>query len=75
MSDEFINPIEQSLLDDLVSLYSCDLSRERHKKSHARCLACSKEAIIRAILHYRELDQRARVQLPSTPELPNIQSQ
>ncbi len=26
--DSFINPIERSLLADLVGLYTCDLSRE-----------------------------------------------
>lgn len=62
LDDKFINPIERSLLNDLVDLYTCDLTREAHLPGHFHCIACSKEEIIRAILHYRELDERARVQ-------------
>lgn len=59
-SIEFINPIELSLLTDLVSLYICDLKRELHESSHAQCIPCSKEAIVRAISRYRELDKSSR---------------
>ncbi len=64
-----INPIERSLLTDLVGLYTCDLSRESHQPCHVRCIACSKEAIVRAISRYRELDAhwRDRSHLPPLP--------
>jgi len=65
--DSFINPIERSLLTDLVGLYTCDLSRELHQPCHVHCIACSKEAIVRAISHYRELDAHARSQNISLP--------
>ena len=58
--DNFINPIERSLLTDLVGLYTCDLSREQHQYCHVRCIACSKAAIVRAISKYRELDEDVR---------------
>lgn len=63
----FINPIEQSLLCDLVGLYSCDLVSELHQEQHERCIACSKQGILQAIAHYRELDRwmRAREFLPA----------
>ena len=57
----FINPIERSLLSDLLGLYTCDLERERHLPGHARCLACSKEDIIRAISRYIALDASNRL--------------
>lgn len=66
----FINPIERSLLTDLVGLYTCDLTREPHQSCHARCIACSKEAIVRAISRYHELDAHARVQDLSPPRQP-----
>jgi phosphoribosyl-dephospho-CoA transferase len=66
--DSFINPMERSLLTDLVGLYTCDLSREPHQPCHARCIACSKEAIVRAILHYRELDALERAQALLQPQ-------
>ncbi len=50
-----INPIERSLLTDLVGLYTCDLTRESHETGHLRCIPCSKEAIVHAISLYREL--------------------
>jgi hypothetical protein len=65
--DSFINPIERSLLTDLVGLYTCDLSREPHQPCHVRCIACSKEAIVRAISRYRELDAQARSSDVSLP--------
>lgn len=58
--DNYINPIECSLLADLVGLYTCDLKREQHRDSHINCIACSKQEIIRAIERYRELDSMAR---------------
>ena len=67
IDDKFINPIESSLLTDLVDLYSCDLTREKHLPGHFRCIACSKADIIRAILRYRELDSHARISLPVFP--------
>jgi hypothetical protein len=54
--NQFINPIEDSLLEDLVGLYRCDLMREKHSLLHVRCLACSKQAIISAVLRYRALN-------------------
>ncbi len=57
---KFINPIESSLLSDLVDLYTCDLTREKHLPGHLRCLACSKQDIIKAILRYKDLDAYAR---------------
>jgi hypothetical protein len=60
--EDRINPIEHSLLTDLVGLYTCDLKRESHRACHTRCIACSKQDIIRAISRYRELDVLARSQ-------------
>ena len=60
--EDYINPIERSLLTDLVDLYTCDLSVEKHEPSHGHCLACSKESIVRAILTYQDLDARLREQ-------------
>ena len=65
-NDDSINPIERSLLSDLVGLYTCDLKQAVHLACHARCIACSKEAIVRAIFKYRELDESARAREPST---------
>ena len=56
LDERFINPIERSLLTDLVSLYTCDLSTEEHLPAHELCLACSKEAIVKAIVAYQSLD-------------------
>jgi hypothetical protein len=64
-NDDLINPIERSLLSDLVGLYTCDLSREAHLGCHAKCVACSKEAIVRAISKYRELDESTRAREPT----------
>lgn len=61
-----INPIELSLLTDLVGLYTCDLSREYHQYCDESCIACSKEAIIAAIQHYRKLDASVEI-LPAAP--------
>ncbi len=69
-SIEFINPVELSLLTDLVSLYTCDLKRELHEYRHARCIACSKEAIVQAISRYRELDEDSRARNLSTLPAP-----
>ena len=60
--EDYINPIERSLLADLVDLYTCDLTVEKHKPAHGQCLACSKEAIVQAILTYQDLDARLREQ-------------
>ena len=62
--ESFINPIERSLLSDLVGLYTCDLTRESHQACYARCIACSKKAIVRAILRYQMLDECMRVANP-----------
>lgn len=58
--DQFINPIERSLLNDLIGLYSCDLTREQHHSDYAQCIACAKAAIILAIVRYCVLDAKAR---------------
>jgi hypothetical protein len=68
----FINPIERSLLSDLVGLYTCDLTRELHVRCHARCIACSKEAIVRAISRYCELDEYSRARNFSVSPAPPI---
>lgn len=60
LDERFINTIERSLLTDLVGLYTCDLKTERHLPGHLLCLACSKEAIVRAILAYQFLDDCLR---------------
>lgn len=62
IEDNYINPIERSLLTDLVDLYTCDLTVEKHEPSHGHCLACSKEAIVQAILTYQDLDAHLREQ-------------
>ena len=62
LDERFINPIERSLLTDLVGLYTCDLSTEKHLPAHELCLACSKEAIVKAIVAYQSLNAQVRVQ-------------
>jgi len=49
-------------LDSILATFS----RESHQPCHVRCIACSKEAIVRAISRYRELDAhwRDRSHLP-----------
>lgn len=70
-SDQLINPIENSLLEDLVGLYMCDLKREKHSLLHVRCLACSKQAIISAVLRYQALNSFyiSRAGIQSAPGL------
>jgi len=46
---ELTNAIEQNLLKEIVSLYSCDLETEYHSYRHLDCLACSKRAVINII--------------------------
>ena len=70
LEERFINPIERSLLTDLVGLYTCDLETEEHLPAHALCLACSKEEIVRAILAYQSLDARLRAQVEQVPPKP-----
>lgn len=70
LDERFINPIERSLLTDLVGLYTCDLTTEEHLPAHTLCLACSKEAIVRAILAYQSLDARLRAQKEQEPSKP-----
>ena len=71
LDERLINPIERSLLTDLVSLYTCDLSTEEHLPAHELCLACSKEAIVKAIVAYQSLDACLRAeQKPSPPKPP-----
>ncbi len=70
LDEQFINPIERSLLTDLVGLYTCDLTTEKHLPTHTLCLACSKEAIVRAILAYQSLDARLRAQKEQEPPKP-----
>jgi hypothetical protein len=67
--DQLINPIENSLLLDLLGLYRCDLSRGKHSLRHSRCVACSKQAIIDANCQYRRLDAFHREQAASSPLL------
>jgi len=72
LEERFINPIERSLLTDLVDLYTCDLSTEEHLPVHELCLACSKEAIVKAILAYQSLDAlvRAKQEQEQVPPRP-----
>lgn len=70
LDERFINPIERSLLTDLVGLYTCDLTTEEHLPAHELCLACSKEAIVKAILAYQSLDDRLRVKQEPVPPKP-----
>jgi hypothetical protein len=67
--DQFINPIERSLLHDLSGLYACDLETDSHTHGHGQCLVCAKQAIIVAITRYEELDalyrERAAVSVAS----------
>ena len=71
--EKFINPIESSLLSDLVELYTCDLTREKHLPGHLSCLACSKQDIIRAILRYKDLDAYARQSISSVQAAQTVQ--
>jgi hypothetical protein len=67
-----INPIERSLLMDLVGLYTCDLSREFHQKNcDENCIACSKQAIITAIDRYRRLDAELKI-VPAPASLATV---
>jgi hypothetical protein len=70
LEEQLINPIERSLLTDLVGLYTCDLKTEKHLPAHALCMACSKEAIVRAILAYQSLDASLRAQIEQLPPKP-----
>gem|GEM_PF-780952 len=65
--NSFINRIERGLLTDLVGLYTDDLVQAIHDLDHWRCIPCSKEAIVQAIDHYRDLDSDARVQVSAPP--------
>jgi hypothetical protein len=56
--DRLINPIERSLLDDLINLYNCDLRRETHLACPVDCLVCAKLAIVVAIEQYRVMKDR-----------------
>lgn len=58
----FSNPIEQSLLNDLMSLYRDDLTREFHETTHETCPACSKEALIAAIHNHQKLNENLILQ-------------
>ena len=60
--EQFINPIESSLLTDLLGLYTCDLTRDTHTPGHVQCLPCAKQAIIFAIVRYQKLDALYRDQ-------------
>jgi hypothetical protein len=53
--NKFINPIENSLLQDIMYLYSCDLEREAHTSGHLECLACSRLAIVDTINRHNNL--------------------
>lgn len=66
---DFINPVESSLLQDLLALYGDDLTRERHLLQHDSCLVCCKERLISSILQYQQLDASLR-QSVSLPDLP-----
>jgi len=57
--ERFINIVERSLLHDLVSLYTCDLSREEHSFD-GQCLASAKERIVSAIREYIGIDESIR---------------
>jgi len=59
-----INPVERSLLEDMLALYGDDLTREQHLVHHDCCLVCCKEQLIQAILQYQKLDASLRVSLP-----------
>lgn len=66
---QFINPVEFSLLNDLVVLYRDDLIRQQHLACHDGCLACSKEQVIAVILRYQQLDAALR-QSENSSDLP-----
>lgn len=68
--EQFINPIERSLLTDLVGLYTDDLASEGHAESHHECLACAKQAIIDAIAAYERLDSIHRARAKAEDDLP-----
>jgi hypothetical protein len=53
--NQFSNPIENSLLQDILHLYACDLERDAHTGGHFECLACSRLAIIDAINQHNNL--------------------
>jgi hypothetical protein len=58
---QFTNPIEQNLLKDIVSLYSCDLETEIHSYLHLQCLACSKRAVINVVSRHLRLIESRRL--------------
>lgn len=67
---DYINPVERSLLEDMLALYGDDLTRERHLVHHDRCLVCAKEQLIVSILQYQKLDASLR----QSANLPDLQS-
>lgn len=52
-----INPIENSLLQELVDLYCDDLLTETHSSCHHVCLTCAKQSLVCAISHYRSIEK------------------
>jgi len=51
-----INPIEESLLNDLIELYQSDLGDgEEHSNEHNDCLACSKKKILEVLKAHIDL--------------------
>jgi len=51
-----INPIEESLLNDLIELYQSDLDDgEEHSDEHKDCLACSKKKILEVLKAHIDL--------------------
>lgn len=53
---QVINPIESSVLQDIVNLYLDDLKSDQHASEHTCCIACARTAIVEAISNYRSLD-------------------
>lgn len=54
---QLTNPIEQSLLKEVTTLYASDLLTESHSNQHMDCLACSKRLIIDIITSHQDLIQ------------------
>ncbi len=49
MRTQMTNAFEQSLLREVIDLYSNDLETELHAHLHIDCLACSKTRVVNSI--------------------------
>lgn len=71
LEEQLINPIERSLLTDLVGLYTCDLKTEKHLRglssngteTYAKLLGNPQSLISRPFLSQRKFSKLSRRRL------------